>query len=226
MVRTRSEIANSALKRRKLNQDTGSGSTVADDSDPEHDGRPSSSSDELAATSDYELERRRTSWSARKAVNTERNYKSRSGSPNGSESPDELAMDAEERWKNDVSQKESSPSRKTGEEESRQHSDDHDEQTDMNGMKEDGDLEDFTLANDDAENPESNDTHSLAQSDQAPPPPLPPPKPDRVHYVQKYLLTGHVRGVAAVKFSPDRTMIASGGISYSFIELTPYIYSS
>lgn len=42
-----------------------------------------------------------------------------------------------------------------------------------------------------------------------PPPPPPPPKPERLYYKEKLVLRGHQRGVAAVQFSPDGSMIAS-----------------
>lgn len=45
-----------------------------------------------------------------------------------------------------------------------------------------------------------------------PPPPPPAPKPDRLNYKEKYLLRGHLRGISAVRFSPDASMIASGGM--------------
>jgi COMPASS component SWD3 len=45
-----------------------------------------------------------------------------------------------------------------------------------------------------------------------PPAPPPPPKPEKLTYQQKFLLRGHLRGVSAVKFSPDSTMIATGGM--------------
>lgn len=45
-----------------------------------------------------------------------------------------------------------------------------------------------------------------------PVPPPPPPKPERLNYKEKFLLRGHLRGVSAVQFSPDGSMIASGGM--------------
>lgn len=50
---------------------------------------------------------------------------------------------------------------------------------------------------------------------QRPPAPPPPPKPTRLNYKQKFVLKGHKRGVAAVKFSPDGSMIASCCMIYS-----------
>lgn len=203
MARPRADIANPPLKRRKLND-----SATEDQSERESRARDeSSSSDELAATSDYELERRRASWSAKKAIANRRQFKNQSHSPNGSDSPDELAMDADEPWKRNKRQE--SPTRDESVE-PEHHSEDQ-EESDLK-REESGD---FTPANDDTNNTESNDAPSPKQFEQPPSepgPPPPPPKPDRVNYVQKYVLKGHLRGVSAVKFSPDRTMIASGGI--------------
>ncbi|KAF7712757.1 Uncharacterized protein PECH_007330 [Penicillium ucsense] len=36
-------------------------------------------------------------------------------------------------------------------------------------------------------------------------------KPERLNYKEKFVLRGHLRGVSAVQFSPDCSMIASGG---------------
>lgn len=204
MARPRADTANPPPKRRKLND-----SAPDDQSGRESPARDeSSSSDELAATSDYELERRRASWSSKKAIANRRQYENRSHSPNGSDSPDELAMDADEPWKRNT--REESPTREElGE--SGHHSEGQ-EESDIKG-EEPGD---FTPANDDTNNTESNDVSSPERFEQPPPcepaPPPPPPKPDRVNYVQRHLLKGHLRGVSAVRFSPDRTMIASGGI--------------
>ncbi|KAI9925132.1 WD domain protein [Aspergillus wentii] len=57
-----------------------------------------SSSDELAAGSDHEAERRRASWSIQKVYPPKRPYP-RSRSFSGSESPDELAVDADVYWR-------------------------------------------------------------------------------------------------------------------------------
>lgn len=203
MVRTRADTANPASKRRKLND-----SATEDQSERESAARDeSSSTDELAATSDSELERRRASWSAKKAIANRRQYKNRSHSPNGSDSPDELSMVADGPWNR--STREQSPTKDEPTE-----SDHLAENQDETDMKED-ETGEFTPANDETNNTDSNDIHSPREFEHPPsepaPPPPPPPKPDRVNYVQKHLLKGHLRGVSAVKFSPDRTMIASGG---------------
>jgi COMPASS component SWD3 len=44
-------------------------------------------------------------------------------------------------------------------------------------------------------------------------PPL-PPKPEHLNYKEKFVMRGHLRGVSAVQFSPDCSMIASAGIYY------------
>lgn len=202
MARPRADTANPPPKRRKLND------TASEDRSERED---ESSSDELAATSDYELERRRASWSAKKAVANRRQYNNQSNSPNGSDSPDELSMDADGPWNRNT--REQSPT-KNESAESDQHAETQ-EETDMKEEREEGEeTGDFTPANDDTNNTESNDAHSPGQFEQPttePAPPPPPPKPDRVNYVQRHLLKGHLRGVSTVRFSPDRTMIASGG---------------
>ncbi|KUL85120.1 hypothetical protein ZTR_08319 [Talaromyces verruculosus] len=202
MAHPRADTANPPPKRRKLND-----SATEDQSERESPARDeSSSSDELAATSDYELERRRASWSAKKTIADRRQYRNQSHSPIGSDSPDELSMDADGPWKR--STREQSPTKDESAE-----SDHHAENEEETDMKE-GESGDFTPANDDTNNTESNDAHSPEQFEQPPSepaPPPPPPKPDRVNYVQKHLLRGHLRGVSAVRFSPDQTMIASGG---------------
>ena len=48
-------------------------------------------------------------------------------------------------------------------------------------------------------------------------PPPPRPKPERLNYRQKSILRGHLRGVSAVQFSRDGSMIASGGMKYVYI---------
>ncbi|EED22092.1 WD repeat protein [Talaromyces stipitatus ATCC 10500] len=192
MVRQRTDTGNPPPKRRRLN------SATDDQSDRESTHNESSSSDELAATSDYELERRRASWSAKKAVPSQRKYKNQSHSPNGADSPDELSMDADGPWNRNT--REQSPIK--------------DESAESDQQTREEEPGDYTPANGDTNNIESQDAHSPEQFEQPtsePAPPPPPPKPDRVNYVQKHLLKGHIRGVSAVRFSPDRTMIASGG---------------
>ena len=161
-----------------------------------------SSSDELAAGSDHdEAERRRASWSLQKALPPKRpNTRLRSFS--GSESPDELAVDADVYWRSRNRGRSSSPSDVSAAGPSSEHYQDEEEV--------DADL-------DDNESPGEGDAEpEQAYSDRSPtpvppPPPPPPPKPDKINYRQKFLLRGHLRGVSTVRFSPDSSMIASGG---------------
>lgn len=50
------------------------------------------------------------------------------------------------------------------------------------------------------------------------PAPVMAPKPERLNYKEKFFIKAHVRGVSAVKFSPDGSMICSGGmlVDYAF----------
>lgn len=61
--------------------------------------------------------------------------------------------------------------------------------------------------------PERDDT-----SDRSPTP-MPsveaPLKPERLNYKEKFVLRGHLRGVSAVQFSPDCSMIASGSMYFT-----------
>ncbi|EAW06538.1 WD40 repeat domain-containing protein [Aspergillus clavatus NRRL 1] len=156
-----------------------------------------SSSDELAAVSDHdEVERRRVSWTAQKVYPPKRPYR-RSRSFSGSESPDELAVDADVYWRSrnrgrSLSQSEASVQEQLSE---RYHDDEMDAEDEENGGEADFKQE-----------------YSDRSPTPVPPPaPPPPPKLEKLNYRQKFLLRGHLRGVSAVRFSPDATMIASGG---------------
>ena len=165
-----------------------------------------SSSDELAAGSDHDEERRRTSWTIQKAYPPKRPYP-RSRSYSGSESPDELAVDAEVYWRSrnrgrrspshdsDMSMQEQSSSRYNDEDED-----------------EDEDQEDGDASVEDAEDDAEGGYEDRSPTPVPPPPPPPPPKPDKLNYREKYLLRGHLLGVSAVRFSPGASMIASGGM--------------
>ncbi|KAE8353608.1 WD40-repeat-containing domain protein [Aspergillus coremiiformis] len=160
-----------------------------------------SSSDELAAASDHdEAERRRVSWNLQRVYPPKRpNRRLRRFS--GSESPDELAVDAEVYWRSRNRGRISSSSEESAGPPSDQYQDD--EEVDGNEYDnetaEDGDGE--------TDQPYSDRSPTPVPS----PPPPPPPKPDKINYKQKFLLRGHLRGVSAVRFSPDSSMIASGG---------------
>ncbi|KAH8427824.1 WD40 repeat domain-containing protein [Aspergillus melleus] len=199
-----------------------------------------SSSDELAAGSEHdEAERRRASWSIQKAVPPKRPYR-RSRSYSGSESPDELTMDAEDYWRS-RGRGRKSPSEVSAEPSSEQYPDEgegdgdaedaeeedegveaEEEDAGAEGDAEDVEIEDVEEIPADVEEPEAaaaDDADAAPEqtySDRSPtpvppPPPPPPPKPDKLNYQQKFLLRGHLRGVSAVQFSPDASMIASGG---------------
>ncbi|GFF38664.1 WD repeat-containing protein 5 [Aspergillus udagawae] len=155
-----------------------------------------SSSDELAALSDHEEQRRRVSWTAQKVYPPKRPYR-RTRSFSGSESPDELAVDADVYWR----------SRNRG------RSPSHSETSAQEPLSER--YQDDELGADEEESTgdaEVDQEYSDRSPTPVPPPaPPPPPKPEKLTYQQKFLLRGHLRGVSAVKFSPDSTMIASGG---------------
>lgn len=190
-----------------------------------------SSSDELAAGSEHdEAERRRASWSIQKAVPPKRPYR-RSRSYSGSESPDELTMDAQDYWRSrgrgrkspsEVSA-EPSPEQYQDEEEDAEEEEEGDAEEEDAGVEwdaEDVEIEDVEEIPADIDEPEVDADTEVAPeqpySDRSPtpvppPPPPPPPKPDKLNYQQKFLLRGHLRGVSAVQFSPDASMIASGG---------------
>lgn len=170
-----------------------------------------SSSDELATGSDRgEAQRRRTSWSQQK------NFTPRRATPNKrqydeSESSDELAVDAHDYWHSSRPRRRSpSPiNRPTPTE--RIHQDRSADESDA-------------LSEDRLER--HGDNHRSARddmSDRSPTPappaaavPQPPPKPEHLNYKEKYVLKAHLRGVSTVQFSPDCTMIASGGVSPLF----------
>jgi COMPASS component SWD3 len=148
-----------------------------------------SSSDELAS-SDHEIERLRASWSAQKAYASKRYYRMHDLSDSGS--PDELAVDADTYWGRNNRQ-----SRSVG------HSQSSSQGTATSSSSK---LEDTPQRS-------YNDEELRAQSvEQTPsPPPQPLPKPEWVAYKERFMLKGHSRGVSAVQFSPDGSMIASGG---------------
>ncbi|RAH76874.1 WD40 repeat-like protein [Aspergillus japonicus CBS 114.51] len=184
-------------------------SAAAAANDPDSD-----SSDELAAGSEHdeaEERRRRASWSIQKQKNVyppQRPYHPpERRSLSGSESPDELTIDAEEYWRS-TSRKRGSIGIAAGDDEPPRdnYPGDNEDEEMVNaddGLDVDepnGDLVEDT--------PESYPDRSLTPVSQPPPP---PPKPDKVDYRAKFLLRGHLRGVSAVRFSPDASMIASGG---------------
>lgn len=201
MAHTQLDTGNPPLKRRRLN---GSAPVPTNgQQSPAHEVSPSSS-DELAATSDDAMEHRRASWSAKKASSPRRQYKTQSKSPGGSESPDELSGAFWNRNTRDQSPAKKAPTPPT----------EMTEDDTQSGVK--LDVEPLTPALIEPNGDADSRARSVEQPERIPTPepvsPPPPPKPDHVNYVQKYVLKGHLRGVSAVKFSPDRTMIASGGM--------------
>ncbi|RAH73361.1 WD40 repeat domain-containing protein [Aspergillus aculeatinus CBS 121060] len=211
-----------------------------DDNDDDED--VSDSSDELAAGSEHdeaEERRRRASWSLQKQKNVytpQRPYRPplrRSSS--GSESPDELTIDAEEYWRSTKKRGSIGPQPQPHDQDDEKVSRDsinHDNNDDENAREDEpphdnypGDNEDEEMVNADdgldVDEPEPTTNGDLVEEtpesypDRSPTPvsqpPLPPPKPDKVEYRAKFLLRGHLRGVSAVRFSPDASMIASGG---------------
>ncbi|KAL4922860.1 WD40-repeat-containing domain protein [Aspergillus aurantiobrunneus] len=162
------------------------------------------SSDELAAGSDHEQERRRVSLTA---YPPKRPYP-RSRSFSSSESPDELAMDADVYWRSRNRGRDSPWARSDEENEGDEENDDDDADNlndDENGTEMNGDLDEMETAG------ENEEIGAYSDRSPTPVPPPPPPKPESVYYRQKFLLRGHLRGVSAVRYSPDASMIASGG---------------
>lgn len=144
-----------------------------------------SSSDELAAGS--KTETRRGSWTKQKRAKHEFRE---------SESSDELVADADEYWRGSRDRRSPSPIDRDADSSSNNRSDGgSDEEGMSNG--------DETLASvrDDMTDRSTTPVPSVEA----------PPKPEKLHYKEKFVLRGHLRGVSAVQFSPDCSMIASGG---------------
>ncbi|KAL2012056.1 hypothetical protein VTN00DRAFT_4774 [Thermoascus crustaceus] len=221
-----------------------------------------SSSDELAAASDHEPERRRVSWSKQKAHPSTRKY-TRSPSLSDSGSPDELAVDADTYWRESMRERERArnstaaaatptPATKRGaraapaqksrgvdqspkdlssqrsydgeaeEDEGEVDGEVDEEEGDANNIKHDNtnddenneeEMQDVQQEEDNQPGEDSNNNSAPdhAERTPTPPPPPPPPKPERLNYKLRSILKGHLRGVSQVKFSPDGSMIASGG---------------
>lgn len=171
--------------------------------DPRSQSPVESSSDELAAGSEHdEAERRRASWNAQKNFTPQRpNAKDRRYRE--TESPDELAINADEYWRSSRNRRSPSPINRRDDLRSRE------------GRSQD---ESDSLGGDRTSNEGANHAETLdnSMSDRESTPvasvPGPPPKPERLNYREKFVLRGHLRGVSAVQFSPDCSMIASAGM--------------
>ncbi|KAJ6101149.1 hypothetical protein N7499_000779 [Penicillium canescens] len=149
-----------------------------------------SSSDELAAGSEHdEAERRRASWTIHKGFTPQRPQQ-QDRRYSDSESTDELAVDANEYWRTSRSRRRSrSPI-------NRHTRRDSESQENMESPNE-------------QEGP--GDPDAWSDRSATPVPPAVPPKPDHLNYKEKFVMRGHIRGVSAVQFSPDCSMIASAG---------------
>ncbi|KAI2697466.1 hypothetical protein CBS147372_7826 [Penicillium roqueforti] len=161
--------------------------------DPRAQSPAESSSDELAAGSEHdEAERRRASWTLQKAFTPQRPKKT-SRLYSESESPDELAVDADEYWRSSRMRNHHRSPSPIRDDNSQGGSDD--------------------LAEDDVAGSDENQAGDADDwSDRSATPVAPvPPKPEHLNYKEKFVMRGHLRGVSAVQFSPDCSMIASAG---------------
>lgn len=166
------------------------------------------SSDELGGNSD--LERRRVSWARYVHPTTYRSPRTHKIPPkpsSESDSPDELAEDAQEYWRRSQGARPRAKSRSTSPEGSRSDRDQEMREADTEDNEYSVDEED---ADERSHSGESTPTITESRRTPSPtPPPPPPPKPDRLNYKEKFVLKGHQRGVSAVQFSPDGSKIAS-----------------
>lgn len=173
------------------------------------DQSPVESSDELAG-SDREEKRRRTSWSH------EKNFTPQRANPNKrqydeSDSPGEVGGDREEYWHDSHSQsrrRSPSPIDRPSPIE-RSHEDRSAEESDA--------LSEGSRERDEHNRHASRDDSSNRSPAPVPPANATPPpaaKPESLNYKEKYVLKAHLRGVSTVQFSPDCSMIASGGMSF------------
>ena len=118
-----------------------------------------------------------------------------------SESPDELAVDADEYWRSSRNRRSPSPIHRSGDLSSNA------ERSQSNGPSED------RMSPADGDRNAVRDNMSDRSGTPGPAVAAPPPKPERLNYREKFVLRGHLRGVSAVQFSPDCSMIASAGMS-------------
>jgi COMPASS component SWD3 len=171
--------------------------------DPRAKSPSESSSDELAAVSAHEeAERRRASWT--KGITPQRPKKS-GRLYSGSESPDELAVDADEYWRSSRTRnrhRSPSPINRTS-------SHDGHSQGGPEELPEDDTV--------DTDEDQARDADNWSDRSATPVAPKLPPKPDHLNYKEKFVMRGHLRGVSAVQFSPDCSMIASAGMAMPII---------
>ncbi|KAI1944399.1 WD domain protein [Ophidiomyces ophidiicola] len=175
-----------------------------------------SSSDELGGNSD--VERRRASWlkQVKTTYQSPRPFKAtpREKMRSDSESPDELTVDHQAYWRRQsgahsavrsTSQKSSTSGRGFWK--------DMDDDEDKGDAEGEGDEEEENerraSSEDESDNGKAESPVRVRTPTPPPPPPPPPPKPEKLNYREKLVLRGHQRGVSAVQFSPDGTMIAS-----------------
>lgn len=179
--------------------------------DPRTQSPAESSSDELAAGSDHdEAERRRASWTLQKGITPLRPQKT-GRLYSDSESPDELAVDADEYWRS---------SRKRN----HRRSPSPIARPSIHDDLSQGGSDD--LAGDDVTGSDENrasDADNWTDRSATPLAPPPPPKPEHLNYKEKFVMHGHLRGVSTVQFSPDCSMIASAGMYYFHVLVTTWL---
>lgn len=161
-----------------------------------------SSSDELAAGSDHEdAKRRRTSWTKQKNF-TPQHPRPKERHYSDSESTDELAVDADEYWRSSRNRRRSPSPINRPSDRSSQGARSQDESDRLSNDR---------MSNADDDDSATRDDMSDRSATPVPPVAAPPPKPGCLNYREKFVLRSHLRGVSAVQFSPDCSMIASGG---------------
>jgi COMPASS component SWD3 len=142
-------------------------------------------------------ELRRSSWTKQKSF-TPQHPKQHEREYRESESSNELAVDADEYWRSSRDRRSRSPIDRHANSSSNDQSNGG---SDEDRMSNDDDKTLATVRDD------------MSDRSSTPVPSVEAPlKPERLNYKEKFVLRGHLRGVAAVQFSPDCSMIASGGI--------------